>query len=151
MNKYKVRKLLTLLVILSIILGPIAFFKIEESIRIRPWVKMARAIEEYDSHIDVINILPAPDDPSWLDIIIQLDTKEYWTTLKWTSMVQHMLSLVNDSGYDKMHIYGGWEDGMVEFKIICEELRFDFCTPIMINPPQMVTLEFSPWIGKGKP
>ncbi len=148
MNKYKVRKLLTVLVIVSLILGPIIFIKVEKAIEIMPMIKIARTLEAYESNLDVVNVITSNKEPTKVLIVVLLDNQSYWSQSSkiWTNLIAFTFKIIKENGYESFIIISGWLEGQVEYESRCESRVVD-CLYRPIDPQAVLT----PWLGKGKP
>lgn len=156
--KYTIRKLLTLLFVATLFFGPGVFRAVRDIVAPSPEIRIARALEEYESNWDVVYIEPyrveegkevTEEDLGRVVIVVVLDNKNYWlsgSTRKWENTVAFTLKIIKENGYEKLSLYSGIVLGEIAFESRCDTTRITDCVYRSFTAESP-----TPWLGKGKP
>ncbi len=148
--KYKIRKLLTLLLVLALFFGPGVAGKVKNIVAPSPEVRIARAIEAGESNLDVVDVVTHLTETDKVLVVLQLDNSSYWaqSTRIWTNTLASIINIIREHGYTGLLVLSGWSEGQVSYASLCENLRVVDCVTTSITPSRQVDV---PWLGKGNP
>ena len=156
MDKYLIRKLVFILLIVAIIASPFAYLEYKSQTTTDPYILMAREIEDFElGGVDVLALKDHPNIPNGLTLLTYIEDFPNWTVRKdQENFKRHVTDIVRDYDYDAVVIIVGWDYPPKQFRAqgawVCLELRASACEWDFI-PGQTVPQEFITWPGIGKP
>jgi len=153
--KYRIRKLIFLLVLASMVLIPMAYAEYESINTTDPFILIAREVEAYKKSVDVLGVeehkqirgravifAHIPDFPDWS---IRVEQENFKVAV---------IRAASRYGFDSVVIIIGWDFPPPDFRVQgvweCEELRRSSCVWIKI-PSVVLDENFRPWPGIGNP
>jgi hypothetical protein len=156
MNKYTVRKLVFIGILLALIAAPFGvniWYQINNP---DPFVHMARYIESFEKGgVDVLTIFEIGGSDRALAVLVYIkDYPDKWTSVDRENFNRWNLNMLRDNGYKGLELAIGWDypppNMRMQGVIVCTEPAAASCLP-MQNVNIIVRPEFQRWEGIGKP
>lgn len=157
MNKYTIRKLVFILILMGLIAAPFGIQEYKSMTTTDPYILMARKIEAFsEGDVDVVDVEDHPSLDSLLVITNILDYSTWSDRIK-ENFQRHVMFIVRDYDYDNVVIAIGWgapaETVLLQREFICTNLRVtraDACSEIVF-PGVPLLPQYNKWPGIGKP
>ena len=155
--KYKIRKLVFILVLLALIASPFAIAEYRSQNTNDPFILMARDIERgfQSGEVDILAIFPFPDKPNILSFLAYIENFPDWSDNTQENFKRYILDLSRGTDYDSIEIAIGWDFPPEQFRIqgiyICDETFKTANCPWFGDIGLRVDREFIVWPGIGNP
>ena len=153
--KFRIRKLIFLVVLLSLVAAPIAYTEYQSLTTTDPYILVARELERGTPGVDVLAAEDHPDRQGVMTVIVYIEDYPKWTLRQGQpSFNRAVLQAVARQGYEGALIVIGWDfpppNDRVQGLWTCPELRQLACEWETI-PGQVIPDKFMMWPGIGNP
>lgn len=156
MNKYTVRKLVFILVLVILIASPFGYIEYRSLTTTDPFILIARELEGFEKGgIDILNVIEDKDVDRGLVIVAYIEDYPNWSVRQdQQNFNRAVLQAIGVHEFNAVTVFIGWDFPPEIYKIqgvwVCPELRRGACEWEMV-PGITLRREFIVWPGIGKP